>query len=374
MSRTGSFPLPLALSLLKKYGGDRPVVFDPFCGKGTSLLAARLLGYSAYGLDVAPEAIICTRAKMVDVHKEGVLEYLASFPKRPKRSVSAPVSVRTFFHLQTLREIINARRKLLHDIQAGGQRVRNNATFSLAALLGILHGHTSFSLSLPCAHAFSMSPSYVRRFAKRHHLTKPRRAIKACLAVKIARCFRHTVPSPVPYRVLRGSAEFSAQRFPDLIGKVDLILTSPPYLNAQTYAKDNWLRLWLLGFDSKRLQRRYLETGDIKKYSDHMRLVFAELFKLLRPGGRLICIAGDITLRKKQKRLGRRVVFKTAELLAKIISTPGLGFKIEHTISHQIPSPQRYFHALSSTNGHTKRRLVERVVIARRLPTRSRSK
>jgi DNA modification methylase len=44
MSRTGSFPLHVAYSLLRKYTQPPAVVFDPFCGKGTSLLAARLLG------------------------------------------------------------------------------------------------------------------------------------------------------------------------------------------------------------------------------------------------------------------------------------------------------------------------------------------
>jgi DNA modification methylase len=64
MSRTGSFPLSLALSLVDRHSLPGETVLDPFCGKGTTLLAARLLGRKAFGMDVAPEAVICTAAKL----------------------------------------------------------------------------------------------------------------------------------------------------------------------------------------------------------------------------------------------------------------------------------------------------------------------
>src|ERR1700683_2055364 len=41
-----------------------PIVCDPFCGRGTSMFAARLRGVRAYGMDVAPVAVAIARAKL----------------------------------------------------------------------------------------------------------------------------------------------------------------------------------------------------------------------------------------------------------------------------------------------------------------------
>ena len=43
--------------------GDRVVVFDPFCGSGTTLVAAQFLGFEAIGCDANPLMCLVSEAK-----------------------------------------------------------------------------------------------------------------------------------------------------------------------------------------------------------------------------------------------------------------------------------------------------------------------
>lgn len=322
-----------------------------------------MLGYSAYGMDVAPEAIICSSAKMVGVTLGEVEKYVRKLPTPSKHTKAVPAPQNTFFHPSTFAQILILRDRLLNDLQSANTIKKDCATITLAGLLGILHGHASYSLSVSSAHAFSMSPGYVADYARMHGLTPPMQDVKACLIRKISRCLSIELPMKVPYQVVLGSAFSCSDLFAKLIGKVDLILTSPPYLNAQTYAKDNWLRLWLLGYDYRDLQSDYLQTGSISRYEDKMKSVFIELSAMLKTGGRLICIAGDVNSGSN----GKREVFKTGLSLARICDSAASGMEVENRERHKVLSNNRYLHSISQSNGHSEHDLIERIFVARKL-------
>lgn len=364
MSRTGSFPLRVAHSLIQKYSNGIGIVFDPFSGKGTTLLAARLLGHSAYGMDVAPEAVICSSAKLTNVTLEEVSDYILRIPITRSKKTQIPRPVRVFFHPSTLEQLLAIRDVLIRDLKKKGS-IRDNATVAMAALLGILHGHASYSLSVSSAHAYSMSPNYVAGYATRHGLRRPVKDVKDCLIRKLSRCFNADSLPRIYSSVKRGSALDCATLFPELIGKVDVILTSPPYLNAQTYAKDNWLRLWLLGYDYKQIHNEYIETGSIKLYLQRMQDVFAQMFRLLKPDALLICVAGDVKLPVKSAN-SKAEVFKTGYALASLCGSPQIGLRIEEHARHVVRNSSRYLHALSKSNGHQRKALIERVFVARK--------
>jgi hypothetical protein len=49
-------------------------VADPFCGRGTTIFAARLKVHQAYGIDASPIAIAIARAKLAETTDEEVLD------------------------------------------------------------------------------------------------------------------------------------------------------------------------------------------------------------------------------------------------------------------------------------------------------------
>jgi hypothetical protein len=73
---------------------------------------------------------------------------------------------------------------------------------------------------------------------------------------------------------------------------LDLVVTSPPFLDVVDYTADNWLRGWFCGIDTKDVpvwQLRRLED-----WSACMLRVFTELKRVLRPGGWLAFEVGEV--------------------------------------------------------------------------------
>jgi hypothetical protein len=58
------YPLDFPLRVLQRHGRPREWVLDPFCGRGTTNFAARLLGMPSYGVDSSPVAAALACAKL----------------------------------------------------------------------------------------------------------------------------------------------------------------------------------------------------------------------------------------------------------------------------------------------------------------------
>src|SRR5882757_1727142 len=61
------FPLWFPFKILHR-ASSRDIVYDPFCGRGTTNYAARLLGMPSYGVDSNPVAHAIAQAKLITVN------------------------------------------------------------------------------------------------------------------------------------------------------------------------------------------------------------------------------------------------------------------------------------------------------------------
>jgi site-specific DNA-methyltransferase (adenine-specific) len=353
MARAGSFPASLADYFIQAYSGPRDIVFDPFCGRGTAILEAVLGGRKAIGSDVAPEAVACTRAKVTPITFDEVSDYIDTLIYRRYALSTVPAEAKVFYHPRTLSRLLCVRDQLQRDSKSGIPDLERPATFLLGCLLGILHGHASYSLSLSCSHVFAMAPNYVRKYVAEHNLECPERDVRECLKAKSRILLSDGSAPPGLAEVYESSADRYSFDNGRLSNQVSLIVSSPPYLNAQTYAKDAWLRLWLLGYDYRQVRSRYLQTASVATYREKMKPCLREMLRVLKPDGYAFLVAGDVFISRK----GRKVPVRTAEILAEIAetleATDGFKFQVDAIVEDRIPSHARCYSAVhKDANAH----------------------
>jgi len=236
------FPLEFPWGVLRDAKAN-DWVLDPFCGRGTSLYAARLRGLGAVGLDLNPVAVTLAATKLKSTSHQAVTSLCAKLLSEAGQPVERPSDEfwNLAFHLSTLKQICLLRERLAN---AGADAT---TTVLRALLLGVLHGPIlkgppSF-LSNQMPRTYSSKPGSAVRYWKKHDLLPP----KVDVLDVVRRRAIHTlsaVPPTTPGYVRQGDAVTD-------ICKIDRqfkwVITSPPYYGMRTYAPDQWLRNWFLG-------------------------------------------------------------------------------------------------------------------------------
>ena len=177
-----------------------------------------------------------------------------------------------------------------------------------------------------------MAPNYVDKYAKAHGLEKPIRDLKECL-IKRSRKLQQDGSNKYQGKALLGSAMNLPK---NLTESIDLILTSPPYFTAQSYAWDNWLREWFLGFDFKQVRTQTLHTAVEDKYRVAMGEHLKQAYQVLKPKRWAFYVVGDVI--KKTKAGDYKIV--TAEIIAQ--EAEAAGFSVELIIDDDIPRTSCY--------------------------------
>lgn len=243
------FPLEYPYNTLKRHGKRESIVLDPFCGRGTTLFAARKLGIAAWGIDSSLVAVSIAKAKLASCDIGGPIQ-LAKKLISEVEPVHIPDTIffQTAYHRETLRDICALREGLLSLASES-----DASAILRAAVLGCLHGplpkHIEnagyFSNQMP--RTYASKPDYAVRFWKERELSPPRIDVLRVLRRKIERLAGLEQKSPCPIsHVLHGDAQ-SVDVFRSVNNAPTIVITSPPYYGMRTYVQDQWLRNWLLG-------------------------------------------------------------------------------------------------------------------------------
>lgn len=238
------FPLSFPMRVLRERAASGDWVLDPFCGRGTTNFAARLLGLPSVGVDTSRVAVALAQAKVADATVEEVLSVAKRLLRSSGRLVcAAPTGEfwRRAYHPVVLDALCRLRGALLKNC-------RSDARILLRAiLLGALHGpRTKYEpshLSNQCPRTFAPKPDYAVKFWKRRHLRPPKVDVLDVIYRRASRYLMERLQR-TPFAVHRADARqhgcFGRRRF-------RWIVTSPPYYGMRTYVPDQWLRDWFLG-------------------------------------------------------------------------------------------------------------------------------
>jgi hypothetical protein len=241
------FPLEYPLRIIKKHKPENPVVIDPFCGRGTTIYAARKAALPSYGFDTSPVAVAIAKAKLSRAPAREVMALAEELLESEPRNVPDLPFFRGAYSNRTLKALCSLREGLL--------RIRKDSHASCllrAAVLGCLHGPRALDLSQSgyfsnqMPRTFASKPDYSVRYWQNKALTPPQVSVLNVIKRKIERIPDLDAPIIGSFRRIKCADARRAEFYRRLRGRL-LVVTSPPYYGMKTYIQDQWLRHWFLG-------------------------------------------------------------------------------------------------------------------------------
>ncbi len=276
---------------IEKFTKEEETVYDPFNGRGTTIIEAALMGRNVIANDINPLSLMLSRPRISLPTVQEVEARLSEIPF--KKKLSAGIDLSMFYHPDTESEIISLRNYLmeLKEPDPVDNWIRMVATNRLT-------GHSSgfFSVyTLPPNQAVSakrqkkinstrkQKPDY--RHVKQLILRKSKQLLK-----KVSDDTRKTL-SKVSCQTNNTDASQTKAIQPN---SVALTVTSPPFLDIVQYAADNWLRCWFNNIDVKAVEKKITMCKTVEDWAAKMQLVFNELYRITKKGGIVAFEVGEV--------------------------------------------------------------------------------
>ena len=327
------FPARMAPSIVWEclHDNSQPLrVLDPMAGSGTTLVSARAKGHHALGCDTDPLALLIARAWCCDVYPDKVshrgklvLDRARRLAERlsPEDSYPAHADGETrefisFWFDDENRIQLTALSVCISRVRDSDERTLLWTAFSRL----IVTKKSGVSLAMDVSH------SRPHRKYKKAPVGPFDKFLQAVDHINRKAPFRNGNTRAAP--ALVGSGD--ARALPFRSKSVDMVITSPPYLNAIDYIRAHKLSLVWMGYcikslrsirsgsigserslcvdetdevmttarrmgDIEKLDRRH--RGMIVRYLDDMRRVFSECRRVLRDDGRAVLVIGDSSIR-----------------------------------------------------------------------------
>ncbi|MFH1520072.1 MAG: hypothetical protein ABID61_00330 [Candidatus Micrarchaeota archaeon] len=315
-----------SISESKKNNGPKKIL-DPFCGVGTALLTAKNCGIQSIGVDASSLAVFISKTKTDDYEQKDLEDARAFLEKKLQvpttRWQFELFDARAAFPKRNYNEILALR----EAIEQENEKVRN---LLLLALLSIL----------PQA-SIVLKDGGVLKIMKNKKALPAREIFKR----RVKRMVRDLETQKIGHgpQVYLGDA-----RAMDIEGEsIDLVITSPPYLNNIDYSKIYGLELSLLSMSKAeasevrmRAIRSFIgkqmdvgqmpeEIGEIGEripiigtYFRDMELAISEMYRVLNENGEAHIIVSNSVIHDTHVmvdevfgQMAERIGFKEAEIV-----------------------------------------------------------
>ena len=354
----------LALDVVADY--DEPLcVLDPMSGSGTVLAVAHSRGHRAIGVDIDPLAVLISKVWTTPIDVKTVQEQADAVLARA-RSIFASLRVRDSYpknsDSETQRFIRywfdGYARQQLASLATAIEEVQNdiirNALWCAFSRL-IITKKSGASLAMDLSHSrphrvFKRAPS------------KPFRKFLLSVNRVAKNCIDSSIGSPGP---VADVYEGDARNLSLDAGSVDLILTSPPYLNAIDYLRCSKFSLVWMGYSIRQIRRlRSVSVGAevgkdkseeheiqdvlaalkltpklqprqeavLVRYIDDMRRVVREAARVLADNGQVVYVVGENTI--------RGTFIPNSLIMEKVANIVGLRCTARR--SRELPANRRY--------------------------------
>ena len=270
------------------------LVYDPFLGRGTTIIEASLNGRNAVGNDINPLSKILCSPRLNPPKLNEVVLFFEDFLFKDDQTPDIDLSM--FFHKKTMNEILSLRNYFIESEKK--RELTNVESWIRMVLTNRLTGHSKGFLSvytLPPNQAVSQDSQ--KKINIKRNQTPEYRSVKDSIINKSRSLHKDVddnkrkVLSEISFKILNTDARYNNDIESN---SVDLTVTSPPFLDVINYAKDNWLRCWLNGFDVDQIEREITICKKVEDWCIVMKDVLKNLYRVTKPGGYLAFEVGDV--------------------------------------------------------------------------------
>ncbi|MYB83345.1 MAG: site-specific DNA-methyltransferase [Chloroflexi bacterium] len=360
-------------------------VLDPMCGSGTVLRAAVEAGLDCTGIDIDPLAALMSRVWVTPVAPSRITAAADDVVRQardlPRGQVERAPDHETrrfiaYWFARRQRRQLQRLATVLHALRGRGQPE--------ADALAVVLSRIIISKEMKASLARDTSHGRPHRVADRNDFDVYRGFLAAAAAMA-----KRLAPE-----LIRGNAEVLEGDARSLEGldddAFDLVVTSPPYLNAIDYLRGHKLTLVWLGYDIPVIREtrsisigaekamaacegqtdvsRYValtagstfasrHLGWVRRYAVDMRAVFGELARVVKEQGRVVIVVGNSFL-------GGAAV-DNASLVRDLAWQS--GFQLVKSRRRPIPANRRYLPPPQSGNNMLDARIREETVLELRL-------
>lgn len=242
------FTLDLALEYIKKYS-DNEAILDPFCGSGTTLLAAKQLDKKSFGFDTNHIANLITQAKLLNLTQNEIRQ-LRAFDIKRNCKIHDYENIKHWFKDESIIALSNIKA----SINAFGKDNKHYTVFLnliFSSIINLVSNQESDTRYASIEKKYINEEYVYKKFLEKLHSTIE---VFSHISNKETKNSQHVF--------LLNSKQLS-QKIPK--DSVSLIFTSPPYPNTYDYYLYHKHRMLWLDFDVRFSMIN--EIGSRREYS-----------------------------------------------------------------------------------------------------------
>ena len=294
------FPLEFPLRILRSRATKGDNVLDPFCGRGTTNFAARLLGIGSLGVDSSPVATAITAAKLVQADVADILsEARVILAHTEAADIPRGAYWERAYHPDVLIKLCRLRTAFLESCSS-------DIRIALRGIvLGALHGPLQKSVrsyfSNQSPRTYAPKPAYATGYWRKRGLLPPQVDVLDVIGRRAERYYR-TLPDASGEVRLGDSRVRRTLARDDDSARFSWVITSPPYYGMRTYIPDQWLRHWFLGGPSRvdySNDNQIVHSGS-EEFTRDIRKVWDNAAQVCAEGATLVVRFGGIANRREE--------------------------------------------------------------------------
>lgn len=308
ISYRACFKAELPRFFIKLLTKETDVIYDPFSGRGTTIIEAALLNRNIIANDINPLSTILSKPRLFIPPYEEVEKRLNKI--KFNGIAKSNIDLTMFYHPDTESEIVSLRNYLIKKKNNKEEDfidcwIRMVATNRLTG-----HSKNFFSVyTLPPNQAVTQKRQ--KRINEQRMQIPPYKNVKSIILKKSRDLVLGMNKNLVDQLKMIGSKSLFSNNDARLTtdikkNSVTLTVTSPPFLDIVNYAEDNWLRCWFNNIDAEAVSQKITVTKKLEDWEKIMREVFNKLYRITKKHGHVVFEVGEV--RKGKVKLDEHIV------------------------------------------------------------------